>query len=149
MKYQINSKHCFVCGTENQNGLQMTFQQIDASTVQSKYIIAECFQGWSGIAHGGIVASILDEVMARLFIFSETEKRFLVTAKLEIKYRRPVPIGKEITIMGKKLEDKGKLAKAQAVITNGQNEILAEAVSIFIQANDQLSNQLRSTQENW
>lgn len=149
MKYQINSKHCFVCGTENQNGLQMTFQQIDEGTVHSKYTIAESFQGWPGIAHGGIVASMLDEVMARLFIFSETEKRFLVTAKLEIKYRRPVPIGKEITIIGKKLDDKGKLAKAQAVITNSQNEILAEAVSIFIEANDQLSNQLSSTQENW
>lgn len=138
MKNQENSKNCFVCGLSNPVGLRMKFFAVDENTIESRYIVKEQYQGWPGITHGGIVAAMLDEVMARLFDFDEKQNRFLVTAKLEVKYRKPVPIDEEIIVVGKKLENNGKVARATAKIMNTKNELLAEGSSIFIQANNLL-----------
>ncbi len=147
MKELVNSKKCFVCGEENISGLQMTFIILDDGTVQAKYTIKEVYQGWPGIAHGGIVAAILDEVMAKLFVTNGTDHRYMVTAKLEIKYRKPVPIGEEILVTARKIVDKGKLAKAFASLRNINQEILAEAESTFIQVNETLLNKLTQSQD--
>lgn len=149
MKNQKNSKNCFVCGLSNSSGLQMKFFAVDENTVESRYIVKEQYQGWPGITHGGIVAAMLDEVMARLFVFDENQNRFLVTAKLEVKYRRPVPIGEEIIVVGKKLDNTGKVAKASAKIMNVKHEILAEGSSIFIQANNMLEKLKENSQNGW
>lgn len=149
MKSQENSKNCFVCGLSNAVGLRMKFFVVDENTVESRYIVNEQYQGWPGITHGGIVAAMLDEVMARLFVFDENQNRFLVTAKLEVKYRKPVPINEEIIVVGKKLENKGKIAKATAKIMNTKNELLAEGSSIFIQANNLLDKLSDGSKLDW
>lgn len=149
MKSQENSKNCFVCGLSNAVGLRMKFFVVDENTVESRYIVNEQYQGWPGITHGGIVAAMLDEVMARLFVFDENQNRFLVTAKLEVKYRKPVPINEEIIVVGKKLENNGKIAKATAKIMNTKNELLAEGSSIFIQANNLLDKLSDGSKLDW
>jgi uncharacterized protein (TIGR00369 family) len=149
MKELINSKKCFVCGEENFSGLQMTFIELDDGTVQAKYTVKEVYQGWPGITHGGIVAAILDEVMAKLVVRNGTDNRYMVTAKLEIKYRKPVPIGEEIVVSARKIVDKGKIVKASALLRNINQEILAEAESTFIQVNETLLNKLTQSQDLW
>ena len=56
---QPNSKHCFVCGVENDNGLKMTFYTVGDGIVEAEYVVPERFQGYPGVVHGGIIASML------------------------------------------------------------------------------------------
>ena len=62
----VDNNYCFACGKENPDGLQLEFKYSeDGSKVETTYIPPEKFQGWKGIVHGGIITTLLDEIMAR------------------------------------------------------------------------------------
>ncbi|HNM36391.1 MAG TPA: PaaI family thioesterase, partial [Anaerolineales bacterium] len=87
-----------------------------------------------GVLHGGIVAAIIDEVSGRAYMGSDpANPRFMFTGKLEIKYRKNVPIGKLLRIVGKVMENKGRIAKAWGGIYDAEtNELLAEGTGMHI-----------------
>src|SRR5512138_720139 len=110
MKKQANSSHCFVCGLENTFGLQMKFYEDESGKVISNITIPRRFQGYPGIVHGGIIAAMLDEVSGRTITNSEAT-RWMVTASLSIRYRRPVPIEKPLRLEGTLTQDSGAVAR--------------------------------------
>lgn len=126
MKKQANSAHCFVCGVKNPNGLHLSFYETSPGETLAETIVPEQFQGYPGIVHGGIVAAMLDEVSGRVFMTGDPP-RFLVTAKLSIRYRRPVPVGKKLTLRGHAKEDNGRVAYAVGEIYDDSGTLLAEA----------------------
>lgn len=134
---QPNSRHCFVCSLENEYGLKLRFFTQNAGRVVADYIIPECYQGYPGVAHGGVVAAMLDEAASRSLIMkdpnsSSNESRFMFTARLEIKYRRNVPVGKPIKIVGETVKDKGRTALAKAYLYDPEGSLLAEAEAVLI-----------------
>jgi len=66
MKKQPNSEMCFVCGRKNPVGLYMRFHDNGETEVVSEFTVPEHYQGYPGIVHGGVVAAMLDEVVARV-----------------------------------------------------------------------------------
>lgn len=80
---------CFGCSPSNTSGMQLRFRR-DGSRVRAGYRIPDRFHGAPGIAHGGIVAAILDEVSCAAAVF--VADRFVVTGELVIRYERPVPV---------------------------------------------------------
>ena len=76
---QPNSRHCFVCGLENNYGLKLRFKETGPGEVTADYTVPEHFQGYPGVVHGGIVTAMLDEVTGRdfagLFIVVPSMKR--------------------------------------------------------------------------
>jgi acyl-coenzyme A thioesterase PaaI-like protein len=78
------------------------------------------YQGYPGIAHGGIIATILDETMGRAML-SDNPNRLLMTAKMEVRYRHPVPLDTEIVFRGTIIKDRGRLVQAegQAILPDG------------------------------
>ena len=131
---QPNSKMCFICGLENPVGLHLHIYEIEPGVIETKYIAPDHFQGYPGVLHGGIVAAILDEVSGRAHMGSDPmQPRFMFTGKLEIKYRKNVPIGKLLKIIGKAGKVKGKLVESWAGIYDSEtNELLAEANALHI-----------------
>lgn len=123
---QPNSRMCFVCGMENPAGLHLHFYDDGQQEVTSDFVIAEQHQGYPGIAQGGIVAAILDEVGGRTVMIGNPQRLFM-TVKLEVKYRQPVPTGQPLRGVGRLLRLKSKLATAHADIRNTTGEVLAEA----------------------
>jgi hypothetical protein len=83
MRKQANSEDCFICGMENPAGFKLSFHEYPDGTVRSSLKIKTEYQGWPGIVHGGIIASLLDEVTARVFMNDSTGKRLMMTAKLD------------------------------------------------------------------
>ena len=73
--------------------------------------------GWpgSGIVHGGVVATMLDELVGRVFIGEPPDLRFLYTAKLTVRYRNPVPTGQPLHMVATGVRDKGRVAEAKAL----------------------------------
>jgi acyl-coenzyme A thioesterase PaaI-like protein len=131
---QPNSRHCFVCGLENPIGLKLRIYQTEPGVIETSYTAPEHFQGYPGVLHGGIVGAILDEISGRSLMGNDPEHpRFLFTGKLELKYRRNVPVGKPLRIVGKAGRDKGRAAEAWAGIYDAETgELLAEANALHI-----------------
>ena len=129
---QPNSKMCFICGLENPVGLKLRIYETGPGVIESTYTAPEHFQGYPGVLHGGIVATILDEISGRSHMGPADNPRFMFTAKLEVKYRRNVPTGKRLKIVGKAGRDRGRTAEAWAGIYDAESgELLAEANTLL------------------
>ena len=134
---QPNSRMCFICGLENPVGLHLHMYETAPGVIESKYIAPEYFQGYPGVLHGGIVAALLDEVSGRIHMGDAANPRFMFTGKLEVKYRKNVPIGKLLKIVGKAGKVRAKMAESWAGIYDGEtNELLAEANALHINVPD-------------
>jgi len=130
---QPNSRHCFVCGVENTHGLHLTFYETAPGEVTVETVVPEHFQGYPGVVHGGIVASLVDEVLGRVHMGSDpANPRFMYTAKLTVQYRKNVPVGKPIRIVGHAGISKRRTAKSTAEIYGPDGDVLAEADAILV-----------------
>ncbi len=125
---------CFICGLENPIGLRLHIYETAPGVVESTYLAPDHFQGYPSVLHGGIVGAIIDEIAGRALMGSDPlDARFMFTAKMEVKYRRNVPIGKLLKIIGKAGKSKSKSAEAWAGIYDFEtNELLAEGNVLLI-----------------
>ena len=91
-----DNRCCFICGPNNPIGLKVKpCRDESAGRAWLSVVIPPEYQGWEGIAHGGIVGALLDEVSA--YAGMSISKQ-IVTAELTIRYLKPVPIGLELTV---------------------------------------------------
>jgi acyl-coenzyme A thioesterase PaaI-like protein len=129
---QPNSRHCFVCGLENPVGLQLKIYQVEPGVIETTFTAPEHFQGYPGVLHGGIVATILDEISGRAHMGEDLDApRFLFTGKLEVIYRKNVPIGKPLRIVGKAGKQRGRAAEGWAGVYDEAGVLLAEANTLL------------------
>jgi uncharacterized protein (TIGR00369 family) len=118
------TENCFVCGEKNRKGLQAAFQtNSDLLCSFGSVVLAETFQGWGNIVHGGILAALLDE--ACIYAAMSLEKQ-AVTAELQIRYRKPVPCGCQVTLFGEVISHRKQIVLARARLVLG-GEIYTEA----------------------
>jgi acyl-coenzyme A thioesterase PaaI-like protein len=131
---QPNSKMCFVCGMENPIGLHLHMFETEPGVIESSYVAPEHFQGYPGVLHGGMVAALLDEISGRVYMGSDPQRpRFMFTGKLEVKYRKNVPIGRALKIVGRAGRLRSKMAESWAGIYDDETgELLAEANALHI-----------------
>lgn len=119
-----DNRGCFICGSGNPIGLKVKPCRDEAAgRAWLTVVIPAEFQGWEGIAHGGIVAALLDEVSA--YAAMSVSKQ-IVTGELTIRYLKPVPIGREITVVASVREQIRRSIKVEAVLTC-QGETLARS----------------------
>jgi uncharacterized protein (TIGR00369 family) len=137
---QPNSRHCFVCGVDNPCGLGMRFYGMDQGHVVAEYTVAEQYQGYPGVVHGGVIAAMLDEALGRAAMI-EDHNRFWVTAKFEIRYRKPVPVGQPLQIHGRLQNDRGRRILATAELLLPDGSIGAEAEGMLMEVPDQFSSE--------
>src|SRR5689334_19516323 len=91
-----DDRYCFACGMDNPNGLQIKWKT-HGLTTSAEFIPDRRFQGWKGVLHGGIIATLLDEAMTRLAweIYGAA-----VTAEMTVRYVAPAIIGEVLFIRG-------------------------------------------------
>lgn len=92
VRTQRNSKNCIVCGMENPFGLKATFYVLDNDSVACEVCFKPEHQSYPNRTHGGMISTLLDELMGRALWINEPET-FGVTTTMNITYRRPVPYG--------------------------------------------------------
>ncbi len=137
---QPSASMCFICGRDNPVGLKMSFYDDGADTVQSVVTPADHFQGYPGVLHGGIVASILDEVVGRS-VMSGDHHRFMMTVSMNVQYRHPVPTGQALTAIGHVTRLKGRIGKAEGKIVLPDGLVACEAQLILANMPDELVDQ--------
>lgn len=125
---------CFICGLENPVGLHLHIYETVPGTVETTYIAPQHFQGYPGVLHGGIVGAILDEISGRAHMGSDPlNPRFMFTARLEVKYRKNVPVGKPLKVIGRAGKSRARSAEAWAGIYDAETgELLAEGTTLLI-----------------
>ena len=138
---QPNSYKCFVCGMDNDSGLQMRFYETGPGEVTAEYEVPDRYQGYPGVVHGGIVAAMLDEVAGRAQM-GDDPPRFMYTARLNIRYRKHVPTDELLRIVGRIGKRRGRTTTATGVIYGPEGELLAEAEALLV---DMPSDVLQST----
>jgi acyl-coenzyme A thioesterase PaaI-like protein len=120
-----------VCGLANSFGLQLRFYESNAGEVSAEYTVPEHYQGYPGVVHGGIVAAMLDEICGRVHMGGEPP-RFMYTARLDIRYRQNVPVGKPLQLIGKAGKSRGRTATSTGKILGPDGTILAEAEALLV-----------------
>jgi acyl-coenzyme A thioesterase PaaI-like protein len=130
-KKQANSLLCFVCELENPVGLHLNFYEIAPGEISADFTPPAHYQGYPGVLHGGIAASILDETAGRSLMGSFSP-RFMFTARLDVKYRRNIPVGQPLKIIGKAGKSHGRKAEAWSGIYAQDGELLAEANALLV-----------------
>lgn len=105
-----DATHCFVCGPHNPIGLKLAFR-VEGVHCRSEFTARDEHVGFDGVTHGGIVFSVLDDAMANWF-FLQGARGF--TAKAEIRYRAPMPVGATAVIECTVVKRKGRLLQLEA-----------------------------------
>lgn len=104
----------------------MRFYNVGPGQVEASYSVPRSFEGYPGVVHGGIIAAMLDEVVGRVAM-TDDPNHFLVTAKLELRYRAPVPVETELRLRGWLERDRGRLVTAAGEILLSDGTVAVEA----------------------
>jgi uncharacterized protein (TIGR00369 family) len=128
-----DNRGCFICGANNPIGLKTKPSRDEAAgRAWLSVTIPATFQGWEGVAHGGIIAALLDEVSA--YAVMGVSKQ-VVTAELTIRYLKPVPIGREVTVSAQLRERIRRSITVDAQMTcQGETLARAEARMVMLKA---------------
>jgi uncharacterized protein (TIGR00369 family) len=121
--------NCFVCGKDNPIGLNIAFFR-DQDKIKAEFLPESKHQGFKGIVHGGILFSILDEIMGRTALI--TRDVMTMTVEINIKYRKKALVGEKIIFAAQMTKDLGRMIEAQAEARSEDGTLLTEAKGKFI-----------------
>lgn len=139
-RFAVAPHHCFACGTLNTQGLGLEIH-VEPGRAWVNVELEPRFQGWDDIAHGGIICTILDEVMAWSLAGQDD---WGVTARMQVEFRKPVPIGAAIRAEGWITRSRRRLIDTQARLTDpATGNVLATATGVYVAADAARKAELR------
>src|SRR6516164_9253399 len=122
--------HCFGCGKDNPTGMHLKFYiDEEARHAICKFKLSRRYTGPPGHAHGGIIATILDEAMGKI---NRLSRVVALTRAMNVEYLKPVPLGQPLTVVGRARRAEGRKHTNVAEITDGQGQVLARSTGRFI-----------------
>lgn len=126
---KLQGYNCFACGTANPIGLNLQFYRL-GNAICSDIMLGKNHEGWENMAHGGIISTLIDEVMSWAMVYFR--RTFFVTRKMDMKYVRPVLIGTPLTVKGMLDGDsKGPKIKARGEIRDDEGRLLVKSAGEF------------------
>ena len=129
MLKQPGSRMCFVCGRENPIGFHAEFY-VDGEKVYLDIVPQEQHQGYPGVMHGGLVSTLLDETVGRSAFLTNM---WCVTAKMELRYRKPVPIGRPLRVVGWTTRVRGRILEARGEVQLEDGSVAVEANAVYVE----------------
>jgi acyl-coenzyme A thioesterase PaaI-like protein len=147
---QPTSRSCFVCGRENPVGLKVKWDQHpEAGELRGTVVIPEHFNGYPGVTHGGIVAAILDETAGRTILMDGGFEDLMVTAKLEVVYRRPTPTGVALEAVGRLLRRLEARAEAEAELRLPDGTVTARGTVLLARPPAEITERWAAERKHW
>ncbi len=136
--FEFEPHNCFACGELNQNGLRLKLH-LGERRSWSDFVLDDQFEGWSGMVHGGIIATILDEVMAWALV---AEDNWGVTARMSIDFKRPVTVGTAVRGEGWVVRSRRRLVDTAGHIVDADGTVLATAEAVYLAASEERKREL-------
>ena len=124
------SNRCFGCGQANPTGMRLEFALAADGSIVCLPVVPDTFEGHPGYLHGGIIATLLDEVMSK-----SVRARGItsMTRHMEVDYLRPVPSGAPLRIEGRVTHNEGRKHWSEARILNSKGITLAQGKGLFVE----------------
>ncbi len=121
----VDDQYCFCCGDRNPMGFKMKFR-FEGDKILSEAVIPKEYQGFNNVVHGGILGTLLDELMVNLHWLKGTKA---VTAEYQVRLKAPCPTNTKVLLSAWRLEEKKNLlyVAAEARLENGT--LVAEATA--------------------
>ena len=124
----MTDDYCFACGEKNPIGLHLKFD-FDGERITTRKILPNEFQGYAGVAHGGIISTMLDETMCKFISAKYHEKA--VTGRLEIRYKFPTPVNQELKISAWEESQRRNIITMRSTVETQDGIVTAEATAKF------------------
>ena len=124
----VADNYCFACGPANPKGLHLTFR-FEGDEYVCDFVPAREYQGWDDILHGGIVATVLDEVMTRILWEQGISA---MTAELTVRLKKPVPVGQPATARARITQRRKRLYETEAEIVLADGTVAATGQGKFL-----------------
>lgn len=123
-------QRCFACGARNTAGLRLVFRQ-EGDQIATEFTPDERFQGFPGVVHGGILATLLDETLSRT---TTVEGRWMMTGRLEVRYRGPAPVGRALRVTARTVSSRARMVRAAGEIrlADAPGTLIATADGTFL-----------------
>jgi len=130
-RFTFEPHHCFACGELNERGLHLDLHT-DATGCWTELTLDPAFQGWEDVAHGGILCTILDEVMAWAVIGRDT---WGVTARMTVEFKQPARVGRPLRAEGLVAETSRRLFRTTGRILDRETgQVLATGEGTYVAA---------------
>lgn len=124
----------------------MHFYADDSGCVHATYIPRPEHQGYPGVMHGGLVTAMLDELIGRTAIANDI---WCMTAKLEVRFRKPVPIGALLKLKGQITRRTNRLLDGRGEIRAEDGTLLAEAHGTYLPVSGDQMEQYKTALQWW
>ena len=122
MREIVKYSGCFICGDKNPIGLTVRFYEKDGGA-SAEFVPKEGLEGYQGLLHGGILASLLDEVMIKAVLLKNV---YCVTAELLVRYKKPVKVSERLPLFGYIEKENGRIYTTRGWVKNQKGELVAE-----------------------
>jgi acyl-coenzyme A thioesterase PaaI-like protein len=129
---QGNSRMCLVCGLGNAGGLQASFYDLDNGETVGLFTAREEHQSYPGRLHGGLITAMLDEAIGRAIMASVGGQLWGVTAEFTTRFKKPVPIGVELRVVGRAGERAGRIYGGSGEILLPDGEVAASGAGRYV-----------------
>jgi acyl-coenzyme A thioesterase PaaI-like protein len=147
-KQQI-SKMCFICGVKNNFGLHARFYETNRNEVVALITPSEQHQGYPGRMHGGIASAILDETIMRSVSHGKDDQLWGVTLELKTTFRKPVPVGQELKVLGRVTFEGNRSFEGTGEIILPDGEVAVSATGKYLKVKiDNMAEEL-NPEEDW
>ncbi len=120
---------CFACGQKNPIGLKLAFR-FEGDDYVTDFEVKPEYQGWAGIVHGGLLATALDETMARLLWEKDLNA---ITGRLTVRYHKPLPIGEKVRIRARITKQRSPVIETTAEAVTSEGAVVAEATAVSME----------------
>lgn len=129
------SETCFACGPRNPIGLRVDDFRLDGDDVSATFLARPDYRGTEDSLHGGVAATALDEILVWAGILQE--RVLTVTAKMEVRYHRPVhPGGRRLGLQARVTERRGKRLLMSGELLDVDGERSVSASGLYLVSHD-------------
>lgn len=142
---QPNSRMCFVCGMQNPIGLKIIFET-DGERVWAQFTPERKHEGYPGILHGGLTFALLDEVIGRAAMELDGTP-WMMTAKAELRFRKPVPVGQELTVIGELTRVRSRVVEGRGELRLSDDSVAVQAKALYVKVPESVAERMRDDME--
>ncbi|MCP3930642.1 MAG: PaaI family thioesterase [Bacteroidetes bacterium] len=132
IKKQPNAKMCFVCGLNNSCSLHADFYELENGELFATFTAQEGHQSYPGIAHGGVLTAILDEIIGRAIMMKYDDPVWGATVELNMKFKKPVSTNTKLRAIARITEENDKIFKGTGEILLPDGQIAVKGFGTFM-----------------
>ena len=128
---QNNSGDCIICGVNNPLSVKASFYEVEGEYIVATAVPRNEHQSYPNRMHGGMISALLDETVGRAIMITKPDQ-WGVTSELNVKFRKPVPLDKQIFCVGKVVKERGMTFLAKGIIEDEDGTLLAHGYATYV-----------------